>query len=230
VVLTPRRRRGVEFLDDPSTDPATRERSLADVRVSNALLGGSRAVLKELEYILPSLAGHATLLDVGTGLADIPCKARDRASSRGVRLTTYGIDEAESLARANTVRLDGSFCADARHLPFPAKSFDIVTCSQMLHHFEEHELGVILGELNRVARHAVIVSDLRRSWFAAGGFWLVSTVLRFHPVTRHDGVVSVLRGFTKRELLDATRAATQHVPVVRQHLGYRLTATWTPAP
>src|SRR5690349_3171878 len=69
-MLAPRRRRGFEYLDDPSTPPAVRERSLHDVRVSNTLLGGTHAVLAELRRILPTLGKRATLLDVGTGLAD----------------------------------------------------------------------------------------------------------------------------------------------------------------
>jgi SAM-dependent methyltransferase len=227
-VLTPRRRRGVEYLDDPRIAPAIRERSLHDVRVSNRVLGGTRAVIAELEKLLPALGGRGTLLDVGTGLGDIPIRGREIARRRGVELAVFGVDEAPSLARLNARLLDGSICADARRLPFPAHSIDIVVCSQMLHHLEGQELAPVLAELNRVARKAVIVADLRRSWIAAGGFWLVSRVLRFHAVTRHDGVVSVLRGFTATELGEATRAAIGRLPTVRRHLGFRLTATWTP--
>ena len=82
--------------------------------------------------------------------------------------------------------------------------------------------------MNRVARVAVIISDLRRSWIAAAAFWLVSFPLRFHRVTRHDGTVSVLRGFTPAELRDIVRSATGVVPRVRRRLGYRLTARWSP--
>jgi SAM-dependent methyltransferase len=228
-VLTPRRRRGVEYLDDPAIDPAVRERSLHDVRVSNRLLGGMRAVIKELDRMLPSLGEHGTLLDVGTGLADIPIVGRALARHRGVELLAYGVDEAPSLARTNARTLDGSVCADARRLPFASHSIDIVICSQMLHHLEDQELTAVLSELDRVARKAVIIADLRRSWLAASGFWLVSWPLRFHPVTRHDGVVSVLRGFTAGELAKATHAAIGHLPDVRRHLGFRLTATWRPS-
>jgi hypothetical protein len=74
----------------------------------------------------------------------------------------------------------------------------------------------------------VIVSDLRRSWIAAAGFWVVSWPLGFHPVTRHDGVVSVLRGFTPRELSRHVQNATGRSAAVRRHLGFRITATWSP--
>jgi SAM-dependent methyltransferase len=225
-VLVPERRRGFEILDDRSTDPALRERSLRDVTRSNLLLGGLRAVLAELSRALPSLGASASLLDVGTGLADIPHAARERARRRGVALTTFGIDEAETLARVTERLLDGSACADARRLPFADASIDVVTCSQLLHHFTDDEIPAVLRELDRVARRCVIVSDLRRSWLAACGFWLVAWPLGFHRVTRHDGVVSVLRGFTPDELRAHVLTATGRRADVRRHLGFRITASW----
>jgi SAM-dependent methyltransferase len=225
-MLTPRRRRGFEHLDNPATPPALRERSLRDVRRANILLGGTHAVLAELERVLSTLGGQATLLDVGTGLADIPASASRRARRRGVMLTTFAVDEAESLLRAARPSLDAVVCADARRLPFADASIDVVTCSQVLHHFPDDEVPVVLRELQRVSRRYVVVSDLRRSWFAALGFWLVTWPLGFHPVSRHDGFTSVLRGFTPGELARHVRDATVRTPDVRRHLGFRVTATW----
>ena len=225
-MFVPTRRRGSEILDDPATDPAVRERSLHDVRRSNVLLGGRRAVLAEVARLLPSLGAGGTLLDVGTGLADIPLAARDRARKQGVALVVLGVDGAESLSRVAASALDGSTCADVRDLPFPDASIDVVTCSQLLHHFEDREIPRVLRELDRVARGHVIVSDLRRSWLAACGFWLVSWPLGFSPVTRHDGTLSVLRGFTAAELSRHVQQATGRHATVRRHLGWRLTASW----
>ena len=225
-MLTPRRHRGFEHLDNPDTPPALRERSLRDVRRANFLLGGTHAVVAELERVLPTLGGHATLLDVGTGLADIPASVSRRMRGRGVTLTTFAVDEAESLLRAAWPSLDAGVCADARRLPFADASIDVVTCSQVLHHFPDDELPAVLRELHRVARRLVVVSDLRRSWVAALGFWAVTWPLGFHPVTRHDGFTSVLRGFTPGELARHVRDATGRTPDVRRHLGFRITATW----
>ncbi|HKP15297.1 MAG TPA: methyltransferase domain-containing protein, partial [Gemmatimonadaceae bacterium] len=171
---------------------------------------------------------NATLLDVGTGLADIPRRARERARAHGTTLTAFCIDEAESLSRATAATLDGSLCGDARRLPFADASVDVVTCSQLLHHFDDAEIPIVLRELDRVARGWVIVADLRRSFVAAFGFWIVSWPLGFHRVTRHDGFVSVLRGFTVDEIAQHVLAATGQRAEVRKHLGFRITATWRP--
>lgn len=227
-MLTPARRRGVEILDDPHVDPVVRQRSLDDVGRSNRWLGGLRAVSLEVRRTVRELGGDLSLLDVGTGLADIPrCTTRD-ATQDGVVLTTIGVDAARSLLVTARGCLTYAVCADARTLPFRDQSVDIVICSQVLHHFETPDARRLVGELNRVARRAVIVSDLRRSWIAAIGFWLVSFPLRFSRVTRHDGTVSVLRGFTSAELREIVRTGTGSDPVIRRRLGYRLTARWAP--
>ena len=227
--FTPRRRRGVELLDDPTLDPSVRVRSLADVARANSLFGGTRAVLAELDLALRTLGAHeATLLDVGTGLGDIPRRAVALAARRGVTLRASGVEIAESLARA--ARGDGFAvtCADARALPFADRSVDFVTCSQLLHHFEGGDACALLRELQRVARRRVIVSELRRSWAAAAGIWLASYPLGFHPHSRHDGVVSVLRGFRRDELRALVREAVAREAEVRDRFGFRTTAAWSP--
>ncbi len=226
-ILTPARRRGFEYLDDPAVPAAVRERSLRDVVRSNALLGGRRALLAALRGVLPAAGGALTLLDVGTGLADLPRRAAGAAARRGTPLTTIGYDASESLLRADRARLAHAVCGDALALPFRTGSVDIVTCSQLLHHFAHGDAIRLVRELHRVARRAVIVSDLRRNWVAAAGFWLLSFPLGFHAVTRHDGTLSVLRGFTASELSAIVREATGRVPRVERRLGFRLTAACT---
>ena len=227
-MLTPGRRRGTERLDEPGVSPELRLRSLRDVARSNTLFGGRRAVLAEVGRTLREVGPRATLLDVGTGLGDVPAGAARLARRRGVALTAIGLDLAPELARAARDRTDGALCGDAFRLPFADRSVDVVTCSQLLHHFAETEVRTLLVELNRVARRRVVIGELRRSWVAAGGFWLASWPLSFHPVTRHDGVLSVLRGFTAGELRALVRSAVGQAAEVRRRAGWRLTAAWTP--
>jgi SAM-dependent methyltransferase len=227
-ILTPPRKRGYEILDAPDVDPAIVRRSLADVTRANSLLGGLSAAIEELRDTFASLPREATLLDVGTGLGDIPCRARATARKSGIDLTTIGIDSAAVLVRASRRSLDAAVCADALRLPFADRSVDVVMCSQVLHHFAGKDAVALLREMNRVARVRVIVSDLRRSWIAAAGLWVMSFPLRFHAVSRHDGVVSVMRGFTPDELVDTVTKAVARQPIVHRRRGFRVTASWAP--
>lgn len=227
--LVPPRRRGVEHLDAPDVDPALVARSLRDVALANALFGGTRAVLHEIDRVVPALRGdnEATLLDVGTGAGDIARAAARSVHRQGVRLHTVGIDIVP-LTGAGRPQTDDVVRGNAVALPFAAGSVDVVICSQLLHHFPWGDASALLRELDRVARHRVIVSDLRRHRVAAAGIWIASYALRFHPVSRHDGVMSVMRGFTNEEIAVAIRDAVGVTPDVRRHLGFRLTASWRP--
>lgn len=236
-LLTPTRRRGKEFLDEAGIDPGVVRRSLADVSLANALFGGTRAVLRELARALgddrcvrrDATRAATSLLDVGTGMGDIPASARLLARSRGIALETVGLDIAQTLVTASRARVDEVVRGDAIALPFRDGAFDVVTCSQTLHHFADADARTVIRELERVSRGCVIVSDLRRSWLAAAGIWLASFPLGFHPVSRHDGLVSVLRGYTADELRTLIAGVVGGTPVVRQHLGWRITATWRPS-
>ena len=230
--LVPARRRGVELLDAPNTDPAIALRSLADVGRCNRMFGGTSAVLSELRSELRAAHDERrplNVLDVGTGLGDIPKCIRLAGRKMGVDVVTYGIELSHSLARAAQEADCLSVAANAMALPFASASVDVVTCSQVLHHFEEPEALRLLRELARVARRRVIVADIRRSWAAAAGLWLASWPLRFHPASRHDGVVSVLRGFRRDELAAIVEQATGRRPEARDRRGFRVTASWCTA-
>jgi len=227
-LLTPRRRRGVELLDDPAVDPEVIKRSMSDVVRSNAVFGGTHAAMAELRPAIALLGRSGTLLDVGTGAGDIPATARQTAAQAGVSLWTIGVDVAEPLIFATRLRNSVVVRGDALRLPFRDSAVDVVMCSQVLHHFRADDAVTLVREMDRVARLRVIISDLRRSWFAASGLWAASFVLGFHPVSRHDGVVSVMRGFVRAELADIVEAATGGRPTVRRRPGFRLTTSWIP--
>ena len=231
-VLTPARRRGHEILDNPSINPALAVRSLRDVALANALFGGRRAIVRELRALFagPERDASLTLVDVGTGVGDIPAAAQRLARRCSCALTTIGVELDVHLARAAMRCCTRTVAANALSLPFATGSIDIITCSQVLHHFEDDDAVQLLRECARVSRRVVVIGDLRRSWLAVAGLWTTSFLLGFHPVSRHDGVVSILRGFTRDELASLIEKATGARAVVRHSLGWRVTATWTTSP
>jgi 2-polyprenyl-3-methyl-5-hydroxy-6-metoxy-1,4-benzoquinol methylase len=201
---------------------------MKDVERANVLFGGRRAALAELAVAMQKIKGSATMLDVGTGRGDIPCSAVKLAHAMGVTLRTIGLDV--SLPLVTEIRNGNQHVlrGDALALPFRDKSVDIVLASQILHHFTEDQATILISELNRVARSSVVISDLKRSLIAAAGLWLGSFPLRFNTVSRHDGVVSVMRGFLPIEVADLVQRATGQRPPVHRRLGFRVTTSWTP--
>jgi ubiquinone/menaquinone biosynthesis C-methylase UbiE len=220
-----------ELLDDPRADAADVVSSLRDIARINRAFGGRAAPLARLGEFLAELASgtRATLLDVGTGSADIPCAAARLAARRGVQLAVLGLERHPAAARE--ARRGGGVAAligDGGALPFANASIDFVLCAKLLHHLPGEAGCRLLREMNRVARRAVVIADLRRSVVAALGIWLASFPMRFHPATRRDAVISVFRGFSSTELAQACRDAGVSA-AVRRHPGWNLTAAWRPA-
>lgn len=191
--------------------------SLDDLRFVNRWLGARGSFLRA---VLPLLEGTSrpSLLDVGCGSGDVAAFLRG-AAHRDVR--TVGLDiKALHLSRLSAdVR---GVVADVRRLPFPPRSFDVVTASLFLHHFDAPDLPVILRDLVGLARRGLVVNDLRRArvpWlFGKLAFpWLFRA-----QVSVHDGLVSIRRGFTEGELLEAFAAADIRDVTLRRRFPYRL--------
>ncbi len=225
---------GAERMDEPGQDPAELGRSLADLRGVNRWLGGTRVVLHHLAGLVARHPRPAyRVLDVATGSADIPLKVAAWARSRGIRMQVTAtdfhattLDYARRAAAADPdVRVEA---ADALALPYADGAFDIALCSTALHHFDDRgDLLRVLSELGRVSAIGGIVNDLRRSRPAlAGAHLLAATFWRTHPVTRHDGPLSVRRAFTPAELDELARAAGLPGARVHAHVPFRVALVW----
>jgi len=113
---------------------------------------------------------------------------------------------------------------DVRRLPFPDRSFDVVTASLFLHHFDAPELPGLLRDLARLARSALVVNDLRRARVPLA-FGRVAFPLLFRSrVSVEDGLLSIRRGFREPELREAFAAAGLPAVRVRRSFPYRLLA------
>jgi SAM-dependent methyltransferase len=220
---------GAELLDDPSADPATVAASLRDIARANRWFGGAAAVRRGLDRALADVPRGAslTLVDLGTGLGDLPRDAMRWAARRGVRLQALGLERNRVAARLAVAA--GVPCAVgcAGATPLRDKSVDLVLVSQVAHHLSDQSAVRLFRECDRVARRAVVVADLRRGRLGPLVFWVGARALRFDPVTVADGMTSIRRGYTPRELEDLLGAAGVRATVERRP-GYRLVATWRP--
>ncbi|HVH68136.1 MAG TPA: methyltransferase domain-containing protein [Gemmatimonadales bacterium] len=230
---------GTELLDDPRADPRAVERELLDIARLNTLFGGTRAVVEALkpffrrswEVRRGRCAEQWTLLDVGTGLGDIPRAVARVARRHGVTLRLVAIElnrAAARLAPAADARLPlAMVIADGGTLPLEPRSVDVIVASQVLHHLPRETCVRWIASFDRLARRAVVLADLRRSRIAMVGAWAASLGLGMSGATRHDAVVSLRRGYTRREF-DALLRDAGVSAVARYRPGFRVVAAWAP--
>ncbi len=127
-----------------------------------------------------------SVLDVGTGSADIPAALLRWAKRRGrdVRGRARRKSEGAPVRARGGPRESSPPAREGRAtaLPFAASSFDCVLSSLTFHHFDEATAASAFAEMHRVARRGVIVNDLRRGYLPAALIWLVTRLaLRAPP-------------------------------------------------
>jgi hypothetical protein len=221
---------GTELLDDPGADPAAVCQSLRNIARANRWFGGAAAVRFGLSRTIGNGARGETLslLDLGTGSGDLPRVAVRWAARRGITIVPLGLELSRAAAELATASGVPTAVACAGAPPFRDKSVDLVLASQLAHHLTEASVIHLLLVCDRLARRAVIVADLERHSLAVPSFRFGARLLGFDPTTVVDGVTSIRRGFTLRQLLGLLTRAGVTGRVDRCH-GFRLVATWHPS-
>jgi 2-polyprenyl-3-methyl-5-hydroxy-6-metoxy-1,4-benzoquinol methylase len=174
---------------------------------------------------LPSWLGEARcasleILDVGAGTGLLGRVLSDWAGRRGWdwRFTNLDLNPLP-LPRADRARI---VAGSALALPFTDGRFDLVVASQMTHHLTDEEVVRHWREAWRVTRDAMFICDLHRN---AGFYALLGPALRLLGVGSHlrqDGMISVRRGFRRREWLELAARAEIPAPQVWVYYGTRI--------
>jgi ubiquinone/menaquinone biosynthesis C-methylase UbiE len=203
-----RRSDGIELLDGRLDSRADLDGNLRDLGRVNRWLGGVALSASGIDSLAPG-APHLTLLDVGTGGADIPMALLARAARRGQALSVTAVDSrAEIIAAA--IRVTPALATtpgltlqtgDGLRLDHADGTFDVVHCSLVLHHCSPEEAVRLLREMARVARSGVVINDLDRTQMGLLGAWLMAHLLTANRYTRQDAPMSVRRAYRPREVV-----------------------------
>jgi len=219
------------MLDRAGHDSAELSANLRDIRTVNRLAGGVATVLHHLPGLLRDIPDGrpVEILDLATGSGDIPCSLVAWANRKGRPLHLTVTDRSPEIlaeARRTLAGVRGVTFAvcDARAVPMPARSFDIVLCSLSLHHFAPGEAVQLLREMDRLSRTGFILNDIRRCPAGYVAAWGASRVATRNRLTRHDMPLSVLRAYTPDELRALLRQAGIPDATVTTHPLFRMAA------
>ena len=202
-----------EMMDLPGNPKGLLVEDLRNLRTINRYLGGYRGVMKGLKRLVrKDRMSRFSLLDVGTGSADIPKVIVQWARNRRIETKVIAL-ELEPVTAAEAAHQTQQWPeiavvrADGMVPPFPEASFDFVLSSQMLHHFPDEKIVALLRIWSRLARKAILVSDLVRDPLAYYGIRVITHLFTRNEMTRFDGPLSVRRALTLNEWRELFRGA-----------------------
>jgi ubiquinone/menaquinone biosynthesis C-methylase UbiE len=203
-----------EMMDRPGNDPGLLAEDLEILRSINRRFGGLRAVRRGIRSMLDGIDRGKTIeiLDLATGSADYPVHVAEWMRRLGRKVRIEAVDNNPFMVAVAHERTSAWPEITVRGMDilspsYPDGSFDIVLCSSALHHFSHQDAVRILREMRRLGRLGFIVNDLERSRFGAWAAWLYGHLSTTNPITRHDAYASMLRGFTKREMIQMSGEA-----------------------
>ena len=190
-------------MDEPDCDRGMLFRTYADFPSVNRVVGGWRHTYNT--HLKPRFTGPVhTVADIGAGGGDVARDLIRWAAADGVRLDVTAIDpDPRAAAYVDTLPPVEGFSyrrCSSTELADEGARFDFVVSNHVLHHLSAVELGIVLADSERLARLAVVHSDIRRSpaaYLLFGAF----TAGRFRrSFIREDGLTSIRRSYRADEL------------------------------
>lgn len=201
-----------EIMDDFFLEGKELQDALDKIAHINQLLGGNKLTLHGIKILLKKCdtAQTITIADVGCGNGDMLRMLAKYGQRNNLHFKLIGVDaNAFTINYAKTLSEDFSNieykCIDIFSEDFVPVKYDIVLCTLTLHHFSKDEILNIMTTFNNNANIGIIVNDLHRSKLAYRLFEMVCTVFNLNKMSREDGLVSILRGFKKKELEDFSK-------------------------
>jgi 2-polyprenyl-3-methyl-5-hydroxy-6-metoxy-1,4-benzoquinol methylase len=197
-----------EIMDDFSMEGEILRDALDKIAKINQLLGGNQLTLRGVQDLIGNISKttEITIVDVGCGNGDMLRTLADYGSKHHLNFRLIGID-ANAFAINHARKLSENYtninyrCEDIFSPPFEGLKYDIVLCTLTLHHFKDDEIIRLMTVFEANSRIGIVINDLQRSALAYRLFQGLCFVFQLNAMSREDGLVSILRGFKKEELV-----------------------------
>lgn len=218
----------LEYIDTGNYTADEYDDCIGELQLVNRWLGDAHTLkatlLREAEA---QRLTDFSLLDLGAGSGELLRVAATWARQTHRQLHAVGLDLNERMAESiieDGERFDeiSSVRGDALQLPFADAAFDYVICSLFTHHLLDEQVVQVLREMGRVAKRRIFVIDLHRHPVAYFLYTTLGKIVLHNRLVRHDGALSILRGFKSYELLALAERAGLRDFCVQRYFPYRL--------
>lgn len=196
-----------ENMDDFSLEGQVLVDALDRLAQINRYLGGNGITLQGLKTLLKKNPSDKviSIIDMGCGNGDMLRRVAEFGLKNNLRLKLIGIDAneytlnyARSLSKGFTIDYYKMNITDDDFLELKA---DVFLCTLTLHHFKDEEILKVISRVNENAGIGIVVNDLQRSSLAYRLFQLICFVFQIDNMSRTDGLLSILRGFKRKDLV-----------------------------
>ena len=201
-----------ESMDDFAMKGEILRDALDKIAKINQLLGGNQLTLRGVQDLMASIPGQTeiSIIDVGCGNGDMLRTLADYGLKNLLNFNLTGID-ANAFTINHAKELSSNYpnisyrCEDVFGKDFAELKYDIVLCTLTLHHFKDDEIIALMTVFNSNSRVGIVINDLHRNVISYRLFQALCFVFRLNKMSRDDGLVSILRGFKKKELIDFSK-------------------------
>ncbi|MDC8004221.1 methyltransferase domain-containing protein [Aureisphaera galaxeae] len=202
------RSKELEVMDDMNFQGAEMKLLLKDLKTVNTLLGGTHITLSGIQDLLDGrnkITEPLVIVDLGCGDGEILRQCSRWALKKGLEMTGIGVDANPFILEEAQKRSSGYSNLEFKKIDVfsgmdSLPEFDIALCTLFLHHFEEEEIIGLLQKLQQRSKVGIVVNDLERSAWAFRLFRIFGAVFLKTDTARNDGLISVAKGFKKKEL------------------------------
>ncbi|MFD1610195.1 methyltransferase domain-containing protein [Sphingomonas tabacisoli] len=142
------------------------------------------------------------LLDVGFGHGDMLRRIAAYAEKRGQTCGLVGVDlnpRSEPAARAATPSNMPIRYVTGDYVELASEPWDLIVSSLVAHHMTHEQLVLFLRFMDATARMGWLINDLHRHTLPHLGFPVLATLMRWHPIVKADGTLSIARSYRPAE-------------------------------
>ncbi len=197
----------LEIMDNLDFQGLEMQNLLNDLKTVNKWLGGNNITIDGIEKLMHSKlkTDKVIILDVGCGDGELLRQCADFGIRNNFNFEMVGIDFNENILEfAKTESREYSNISFRKVDVFSEENLipncDIALCTLFLHHFNNEKIENLLKSLLNKTQIGIIINDLERSKSAFNLFKIASHIFLKTKTAKHDGLVSVARGFKREEL------------------------------
>ncbi len=196
-----------EMMDDFSIGGDLLRDTLDKLEFINRWLGGNLVTVNSLKKVLKNhpKEQEICIVDIGCGHGDILRDVAKFGRKNGYKMKLIGLDaNPTAIEYANELSIDYQELTfkteDIFSDDFKNRKFDVVLATLFFHHFKEKQLISFLKDTLKQAKIGIVVNDLHRHKLAYYLFLLLSVFIK-NKMIINDGLISVLRGFKRIDLI-----------------------------